>query len=449
MLLVNQFHDILPGSGIRWVAEQAVAELADVRRRAETIAGAALTALAGGVDTTGLAEPVVVFNPSPFPRRELVEHAGREVPVEVPALGYATVDVARIPDRRATETGPGRLANEHLELRFDGAGRLVSLFDRDHGREVMAGPGNEFHLHEDRPADYDAWDVDRAYLDHRQVLDGPAECEVVGDGTLRFRRTFGASTIDQTVVLRPGSRRVDFVTEVDWREDHKFLKVAFPVAVEAPEATFEIQFGHLRRPTTEETDFDRARFEVCAQRWVDLSSPGDPGARGVALLNDAKYGYDVRGNVIRLSLLRAPTAPDPLCDRGRHRFTFALLPHAGDLAEVVAAGYALNTPLVPWPVPGNRPGPLPASQSFVSVDDPGFVVETVKRADDGHGFILRGYEALGAARSVRLTTTLPFSRVVRTDLLERDHSGGALEVAPEGHVPLELRPFELVTLRLA
>jgi alpha-mannosidase len=307
--------------------------------------------------------------------------------------------------------------------------------------------GNEFHLHEDLPADYDAWDVDRDYLDRFRVLDEPAECEVVEAGGLRaglrFRRRFGASTLDQTAILTAGSRRVDFVTEVDWHEDHKFLKVAFPVAVQASKASFEIQFGHLRRPTHENTDFERARFEVCAQRWADLSEPG----YGVALLNDAKYGYDVRGNVLRLSLLRAPTAPDPLCDRGRHRFTYALLPHAGDLGAVVAAGYALNSPVALRPVAGGRPGPLPARRSFVTVDDPAFVVETLKRADDGDGFILRGYEALGAERTVRLAPALPFTRVRRTDLLERDHAAGGIPV-DDGAVMLTLRPFELVTLRL-
>jgi alpha-mannosidase len=478
-LLTNQFHDILPGSGIRWVAEQAAAELADVRRRADALAGNALDSLAAAVDTTGLARPAVVFNPTPFARCEVVEHDGGAFLADVPPLGYVAVEgaadsllrIAPIACKTQQESsaGPGWLRNEHLELRFDGAGRLVSVLDRDHGREVLAHgrAGNEFHLHEDTPADYDAWDVDREYLDHFRVLDEPAECEVVEAGglraSLRFRRRFGASTLDQTVVLAAGSRRVDFVTEVDWHEDHKFLKVAFPVAIQADEASFEIQFGHLRRPTHEATDFERARFEVCAQRWADLSEPGvrgvpgETGIRGVpgdtgygvALLNDAKYGYDVRGNVLRLSLLRAPTAPDPLCDRGRHRFTYALLPHAGDLAAVVAAGYALNAPLSLRPVAGDRPGPLPARRSFVTVDDPAFVVETLKRADNGDGFIVRGYEALGANRTVRLTPALPFTRVTRTDLLERDHPEGDIPLDAAGGVTLPLRLFELVTLRFS
>jgi len=260
-------------------------------------------------------------------------------------------------------------------------------------------------------------------------------------GTIRFRRSFSASVIDQTMTLAAGSRRVDFVTDVDWHEDHKFLKVAFPVAVHAAAARFEIQFGHLARPTHANTAFEQARFEVCAQRWADLSEAG----YGVALLNDCKYGYDVRGHTLRLSLLRAPTAPDPLCDRGRHRFTYALLPHAGAPTPVVAAGYALGAPLVvrtSAPAAGRRP----AEHSLVSSDDPGFVIETVKAADDGRGIVVRGYEALGGRRRVRLRAGLPCTAVVRTDLLERD--GDPVPLETDGRIPLSVRPFELVTLRL-
>jgi alpha-mannosidase len=252
--------------------------------------------------------------------------------------------------------------------------------------------------------------------------------------------------IDQTMVLAAGSRRIDFVTEVDWHEDHKFLKVAFPVAVHAPSARFEIQFGHLARPTHANTAFEQARFEVCAQRWADLSESG----YGVALLNDCKYGYDVRGHTLRLSLLRAPTAPDPLCDRGHHRFAYALLPHGGDLTAVIAAGYALGAPLdvrTSGPTAGTAAtaGCRPPRHSLVRVASPGFVVETVKAADDGRGVILRGYEALGGRRPVRLWPGVPCSAAVRTDLLERDAEPLAVE---DGAIRFTVRPFELVTLRL-
>ncbi|MDQ1517788.1 MAG: alpha-mannosidase, partial [Actinomycetota bacterium] len=377
LLLTNQFHDILPGSSIRWVAEEAEAQLAEVERRAGAVAARALDAIAASVDTAGfrqgrqveppsfrqgrqveppsVADPAVVFNATPFRRRAVVAVDGHLRFVDVPPLGWATVGggAGRLPGGEApVEVGARWMANGHLSLEWDADGRLTRVFDHDHDREVLAegAVGNLFQLHEDRPRDYDAWDVDRDYLDHvtdlaGDALTGPVEIAIVEAGGLRgavrFRRTFGASVIDQTMVLDAGSRRVDFVTDVDWHEDHKFLKVAFPVAVHAAAARFEIQFGHLARPTHANTAFEQARFEVCAQRWADLSEAG----YGVALLNDSKYGYDVRGHTLRLSLLRAPTAPDPLCDRGRHRFTYALLPHDGDLAPVIAAGYALGAPL--------------------------------------------------------------------------------------------------------
>ena len=479
LLLTNQFHDILPGSSIRWVAEEAEAQLADVERRAAAVAGAALDTLAASVDTGDLAEPVVVFNPTPFRRREAVDLAGGPRLVAVPPLGWTTIDAA--PGASAAPAGPvpvevgaGWMGNGHLRLEWDADGRLTRVFDLDHDRDVLAcgAFGNLFQLHEDRPLDYDAWDVDRTYLDQTtdlagDALTGPVAIEAVEAGgvrgSVRFRRSFGASTIDQTMVLTAGSRRIDFVTGIDWHEDHKFLKVAFPVAVHAAAARFEIQFGHLARPTHANTPYEQARFEVCAQRWADLSEAG----YGVALLNDCKYGYDVLNRTLRLSLLRAPTAPDPLCDRGRHRFTYALLPHDGDLTSVIAAGYALGGPLDARPVRsappageaaaspaapaalvgGTPPVPRarPAEHSVVTVSDPGFVVETVKAAGDGRGIILRGYEALGGRRRVRLRPGVPCTRAVRTDVLERD--GDPVDVAVDG-IDLWVRPFELVTLRL-
>jgi alpha-mannosidase len=464
ILLTNQFHDILPGSSIRWVAEDAEAQLAEVQQRAGAVAGDALAAIAAAVDTAGLAEPAVVFNPTPFRRHEVVDVGGHPRLVTVPPLGWTSIDAAATAPAASTpvEVGDGWMDNGRIRVEWDADGRLTSVFDIDHGREVLAGGGfgNLFQLHEDRPKDYDAWDVDREYLDHvtdiaGEALAGPVEVEIVSSGGLRgavrFRRSFSASVIDQTMVIDGGSRRVDFVTDVDWHEDHKFLKVAFPVAVHAPHARFEIQFGHLARPTHANTAFEQARFEVCAQRWADLSEAGF----GVALLNDCKYGYDTvstgtsrtpGGQTLRLSLLRAPTAPDPLCDRGRHRFTYALLPHAGDLTQVIAAGYALGAPLeVRSPAPGAA-GRRPAEHSLIRVSDPGFVIETVKAADDGRGVIVRGYESLGGRRRVRLSPGVPCTAAVRTDLLERD--GDDVGVDDDGAIELPVRPFELVTLRL-
>jgi alpha-mannosidase len=431
LLLVNQFHDILPGSSIHWVYDDTAAEHADVLVTAGRLVDDSLAAIAAAVDTSAVAEPAVAFNPTAYPQDG------------VPPMGYAVVDLAATAGGQPAEVGDGWMSNPHLRVEWDAEGRLTSVLDLDHDRQVLAPgrEGNVFHLHHDRPAEFDALDVDRSYLDDFEALRGPVTIEVVERG-VRFRRAFGqGSTIDQTMVL--SGRRLDFVTDVDWHERHRFLKVAFPVAVHTDRATYEIQFGHVRHPTHENTSWDWARFEVCAHRWADLSEAG----YGVALLNDGKYGYDVRDDVLRLSLLRGPTAPDPECDQGRHRFTYALLPHAGDpfSGGVLEAAAALNTPLTVVPVPSGA-GPLPPSQSFVSVDDPAFVVVAVKRADDGTGdLVLRGYEAYGGSRKVRLRVALPFTGASRTDLLERPRH----ELPVEGdEVVLSLRPFELVTLRL-
>ena len=437
LLLVNQFHDVLPGTSIHWVHEQAASDHAEVLAAAGGLTEDAMAAIAGHVDTSGAIEPAVYFNPTPYDRRGPYG--------TIPAMGYTVIDMSRPPAARPPESGPGWMANGLLRVEWDGAGRLTSVRDLEHDREVLipGRPANVFHLHHDRPREYDAWDVDRSYLDGYEALDGLAEIEPVGAGRVRFRRCFGASTIDQTMVLDPGSRRLDFVTEVDWHELHRFLKVAFPVNVHSDRATFEIQFGHVSRPTHQNTSWEQARFEVCAHRWADLSETG----YGVALLNDCKYGYDVRGDTLRLSLLRSPTAPDPQCDQGRHRFTYALLPHAGDpfAGGVLEAASALNTPLAAVAT-DRHPGPLPPSRSFVSVDDPGFVVVAVKRADDGSGdVVIRGYEAYGGHRRARVRTTLAVTSAQRTDLLERPRHELTVDA---GAVVLDLRPFELVTMRL-
>ncbi|MDQ6727323.1 MAG: alpha-mannosidase, partial [Actinomycetota bacterium] len=300
LLLVNQFHDILPGSSIHWVYRDAAADHAEAQAVAGALVEASLAAIAADVDTSAAVDPAVVFNAGPYRRTELVGSAM----VDVPPMGYTVVDRAGPPAGPPVEVGDGWVDNGRLRVEWDRGGRLTSIWDADHSREVLApgSAGNVFHLHQDRPAEYDAWDVDRSYLDAVDVLDGPVSIETAVSGgpeaRIRFRQAFGDSSIDQTLVLRAGSRRIDFVTDVDWHERHRFLKVAFPVDVRTDRATFEIQFGHMSRPTHENTSWEQARFEVCAHRWADLSEAG----YGVALLNDCKYGYDVRGNVLRLSL---------------------------------------------------------------------------------------------------------------------------------------------------
>ncbi len=271
--------------------------------------------------------------------------------------------------------------------------------------------------------------------------------DLVEDGPLRAGirvvRRFGASRVAQTIRLAAGRSFVDFDTEVEWHESNRLLKVSFPVDIRSQRATYEIQYGHVERPTHANTSWDAARFEVRAHKWADLSEPG----YGVALLNDCKYGYDISGNVLRLSLLRAPTWPDPVADRGHHRFIYRLFPHAGDLrdAGVVDAGYDLNVPLRAVTTTAHS-GPADPGRSLLSVDAAHVVVETVKRSDDDtDALVVRLYEAWGRRGPVTLRGPWPIGRASFTDLLERHVTDTRVDGST---VTFDVTPFQIVTLRL-
>jgi alpha-mannosidase len=306
---------------------------------------------------------------------------------------------------------------------------------------VLSGPGNLLQLHDDNPARWDAWDLDAEYRDSFTEVTAIEKVQWHGGlrGVLALGRSFGESWLFQTMTLDAGSRVLRFETIVEWRERHKMLKVAFPVTVTSREATYEIQFGHLRRPTHEDTSQAKAMFEVCAQRWADL---GDS-EYGVALLNDCKHGYDIHGSVMRLSLLRGPTHPDPTADLGGHQFTYALMPHRGDFrqAGVIQAAEDLNSPLLP------ARGSLPpgSSRSLIEIDTRQVIVEAIKRAEDSNAVIVRLYEAWGGHCKARLRTTLPASQAFLCDLLEREREELAVE---NGVIELELAPFKILTLKL-
>ena len=477
-LLLHQFHDIIPGSGIHWVYEDTREAHVGVGRDAEAVTAASLSTLTGEIDTSGTARPVVVWNSLSHGRTGLVEVDVETAPgagvargpdgattalqpvapgravflASVPAFGYRVYDLVDgqpSGDPPRADAGPRHLENDHLRVELDDQGLLVSVFDRIADREVLAvgGRGNLLQLHPDYPNFFDAWDIDAWYRRHVEDVTGVESIEVVESGpvraAIRVARRFGASSIVQTISLTAGSAALDVDNEVDWHEQNRLLKVAFPVSVRSSRATYEIQYGHVERPTHANTSWEAARFEVCAHKWADYSEPG----YGVALLNDCKYGYDIRHDVMRLSLLRSPNWPDPEADRGIHRFRYQLLPHAGDLrpAGVIDAGYDLNVPLRAMPTTPH-PGHRPSVGSFLSVDTGHAVIEVVKPADgQPDGLVVRLYEAWGGRGPVTVTAPWPVGRATRTDLLERELA----PVESEGdRIHLDLRPFEIVTVKL-
>ena len=333
-------------------------------------------------------------------------------------------------------------------MELDQAGDITRIYDKTCRRDVLpAGAvANQLQAFEDRPLKYDAWDIDVFFEDKMWTSDPATSVEVVEAGplraTLEISRRILRSEYVQHVSLSYNSARLDIETTIDWQERHVLLKAAFPVDILSPVATYEIQWGNVERPTHRNTSWDWARFETCAQKWVDLSE----GDYGVSLLNDCKHGHDIKDNVIRISLLRSPSDPDPQADRGEHRFAYSLLPHAGSWGDLtMAEAYCLNDPLII--AAGTTPAESPTSglQPLISVDHPNIVVETVKRAEDGDGIVVRLYESQRRRGTVTLTTGFEVAEAWRTNLLEDNEA--ALE-ASGNSVELSVRPYEIVTLRL-
>ncbi|MFG2531041.1 alpha-mannosidase [Streptomyces sp. NPDC048516] len=470
-VLLHQFHDILPGSSIAWVHREArdtyAAVAAELTGIIETALGALGALGAPGVlegEETAAAGVPTVFNASPYGRDEVValpaatEAGGTtEVAVHVPALGSAAVRPAgpasATPPPAPVQAdgdagGTVTLGNGLLRVVIDADGLLASVRDLHAGREVLApgARGNLLQLHPDHPNKYDAWDLDRHYRNRHTDLTDAESVELTAAGplsaTVRVTRAFGASRIAQELTLRAGSRRLDIRTDIDWHESEKVLKASFPLDVHAERSTSEVQFGHVHRPTHTNTSWDAARFEICAHRWLRVAEPG----YGIALLNDSTYGHDVTrtphpeglGTTVRLTLLRAPHSPDPGTDQGTHRFTYALLPGAGT-GDAVAEGLALNLPL--------RTAVVPPVPPLIRVDHPALTVESVKLAEDRSGdVVVRLYESCGGRAGGTLSPGFPVERVTVTDLLERPVHDE--EQGPTSEVSVELRPFQILTLRL-
>jgi len=388
--------------------------------------------------------PFVVANSLSWPREEWLEIDGSFVHVRVPAMGQAVVDASHSSSFGSPSARSNALENDLVRVEFAGDGSIFRITDKEEERELLlpGERGNVFALYEDWG---DAWDFPMGYRDlepHRLKLEHATT--LAGGPFGRVVQTWrtGDTVLTQIVRLTQGSKRIDFVTKVDWRESNTMLRVSFPIDVRTSRATCEIQFGSLERPTHRNTSWDLARDEICAQRWLDLSEE----TYGVALLNDCKYGHRVEGTTLDLDLLRSPGHPDPVADRAEHEFTYSLFPHRGNHAVggVVREAAALNTPLRVVALPDDVEG-VGLAPSFITIDNPGIVIDTVKKAEDSGALIVRLYEAHGATARATLRLHDEFATAALVDLMEGSpvalaHSGG--------RIPLTLRPFEIVTVRI-
>lgn len=464
---LNQFHDIVTGASIGPVNEESLAQyaqLADSITRERDAALAALSASLGG--------DLLLVNPSPFSRSDLAFIPGELTggltltdrlltvqpvdggvlvdPGELP--GYSVTPVAVNHSQSTPATKPGswnlKLENDILMVEFSPTGDITRIFDKSASREVLAAGtvANQFQAFEDRPMDFDAWDIDIFYDDKIYFAEPASSIQMVESGPLRWtvevKRKILNSEVTQRISLRHNSPRLDFDTTVNWNERHTMLKVAFPVDVFSPVATYEIQWGNVQRPTHKNTSWDWARFETCAQKWVDLSE----GGYGVSLLNDCKYGHDIRDNVIRLTLLRSPTLPDPMADFGLHRFVYSLLPHSDSWQEgTQKEAYALNDPVISYRSSVNSGNRISDRCSFVTCSAPNVIIETVKCAEDGDGIILRLYESHRKRGQATVQFAFAVEKAWVTNLLEENDA--ALEVENDSIV-IHLKPYQIMTVRV-
>jgi len=372
-------------------------------------------------------------------------HQGLQVS-SVPSCGWVSLKRYLAPDAdkkdrgsvTATETA---LENEFLRVELNEYGELVSIYDKQIDRELLAERSNLFRMYKNVPAVCDAWDIESMYAETPvQLSSEPAQIELLAQGPLvgmiRIKRKLNNSILTQEISLRRGKRRIDFITTIDWQEKHKLLKVCFVPDIHAHQAIHEIQFGHLPRPNHFSRPSDAARFEVAQQKWSALAEEN----RGFALLNDCKYGVSSCGKAINLTLLRSPLAPDPRADAGVQQFTYSAYAWNGSFAEcaVVREAYDLNVPV------SLKQGQA-EDRSLLSIDAPNIIVESVKPAQDGSpDIVIRLYEAKRMATRCELLCQLPYVRAVDANMLEEttgaEYSGGKLI--------LNFRPFEIKTLRL-
>ncbi|SHL38643.1 alpha-mannosidase [Roseibium suaedae] len=473
IVMLNQFHDILPGSSIGQVFDDSDRDYADFFCAAENLrrdlnlaalgaGGQAILNVFGrprsGLVTLAGQTPKVLKTGDMSATTQTVHRADGSVEQAAPVAGLAPLSLTPvmvsegpdIPGSSELIVSETRLENAVLAVRFDDKGRILSLFDKRKDREVLmrGRVGNRLQAYRDMPAQFDAWDIDDSFEDQVWEIDDLVSAEVVEQGpyraAIRFEWRYESSRIVQVVSLEDGCAEVEIDSFIDWREHNTLIKAAFPVDVMTDKSTAEIQFGHVSRPTHRNTSWDQARFETAMHRWVDVSEPGF----GLALLNDCKYGYDVKGTELRLTILRSPTYPWPEADQGEHHFRYALAVHHGlfEGEGIPAKAEAFNHPLrLEDAGEADTSLLLDSPDALIALEGGSVTVESVKQSEDGSGVVIRLWETHGQETATELLLPEGVKSLAEVDILEREPV--RLEAAA-GKLPLSFRPFQIRSIRI-
>ena len=439
-VLHNQFHDILPGSSIKEVYDGTDLDYTEISAYGNAVVDEKLAAISDKIQTDG---GILVYNPTGFARNAVVTQNGyTETKQSVPAYGWTVV---KNPIAECQVKLNGLVAeNAYYILTLNTLGQITSLYDKRAERDVLTDKGNVWMAYEDYPTKYDAWEIEDYYRLKAYEIDTEAIITPITDGTragFKISRNYMHSSIEQTLWLYSESSRIDFETNVDWHEHHQLIKAVFPLNVHAMSATFDVQYGHVSRPTHQNTSWDRAKFETYAHKWVDVAENG----YGVALLNNGKYGHAVDGSRLSITLLKCATDPNPRADEGKHSFTYSLMPHMDDFRRggVIEESYAINQALYERQIKANN-GELPETYSFVSVDHPNAVITAVKKAECGEGLIVRFYDAYDCKSNVSVSVPTDYQAAYLCDLMENELKPLAIF---EGKVTVPVSNFEIVTLK--
>ena len=443
--LHDQFHDILPGSSIRETYEGTDIDYKEIAEYTEGVINEKMGVIASKLNTDG---GVLVYNPSGFERKGPAVVDGKTVELcdAVPAFGWKVVK--NYAENTDVKINGLTAENKFYKMVLDNAGRITELFDKTACRQVLKDGefGNEFQAFEDYPRSYDNWEITDYYKEKKWVLDDTAEITPITDGSragFKVVKKYLESEISQNIWLYSDSNRIDFDTDIDWHEQHQILKVAFPVDVHTNTAVYETQFGHVERTTHANTSWDKAKFEVCAHKWITVAENG----YGVGLLNDCKYGFNTEGSTMKLTVLKCSTYPNEVADQGAHKFTYSIVAYEGDFREagLINEAYALNQPFTVANVKAND-GDLAEEFSLVNCDKANVIIETVKKAEADDGMIVRMYDAFDRRTNAKITVADGFSKAYLCDLMENELS----ELDFDGKsVTVPVSNFEIVTLKFA